>query len=86
MRRVSKPIKTKEEKVVERIGVLLSDLTLDLEKVGYYMAKNLPYMLFSRTLEVLESANFQKPVIDEIRETRGDWYDDRLTKKSKHTS
>lgn len=72
-------IKTKEEKVAERIGTLLSDLTLDLEKVGYYIARNLPYLVFARSLEVLESAEFQKPIIDEIREN-GYYYDDRLFK------
>ena len=68
-------IKTKEEKVAERITVLLSDFNLDLEKVGYYIARNTPYVIFSRAIEVLESAEFQKPIIDEVRDGR---YDDRL--------
>lgn len=70
-------LKTKEEKIAERISVLLSDLNLDLEKVGYYIARNTPYLIFNRAIEVLESANFQKPIIDEIREGM---YDDRLFK------
>ena len=70
-------LKTKEEKIAERISVLLSDLNLDLEKVGYYIARDTPYLIFNRAIEVLESANFQKPIIDEVREGM---YDDRLFK------
>lgn len=70
-------IKTKEEKVAERISVLLSDFSLDLEKIGYYIARNTPYVIFSRAIEVLESAQFQQPIIDEVREGI---YDDRLFK------
>jgi hypothetical protein len=68
-------LKTKEQKVAERISVLLSDFNLDLEKVGYYIARDTPYIIFSRAIEVLESAEFQKPIIDEVKDGR---YDDRL--------
>jgi len=70
-------IKTKEEKVAERISTLLSDFTLDLEKIGYYLARTAPYVIFSRSIEVLESAQFQQPIIDEVR---SGMYDDRLFK------
>jgi hypothetical protein len=70
-------VKTKEEKVAERMSVLLSDFSLDLEKIGYYIARNTPYVIFSRAIEVLESAQFQKPIVDEVREGI---YDDRLFK------
>ena len=70
-------LKTKEEKVAERITVLLSDFHLDLEKVGYYIARDTPYVIFSRAIEVLESAQFQKPIVDEVR---NGIYDDRLFK------
>ena len=70
-------VKTKEEKVAERMTTLMSDFTLDLEKVGYYLARTMPYVIFCRSLEVLESAQFQKPIIDEIR---GDSYDDQFYK------
>ena len=70
-------IKTKEEKVAERMTTLMSDFSLDLEKVGYYLARTMPYVIFCRSLEVLESAQFQKPIIDEIR---GDSYDDQFYK------
>ena len=78
MYRISRSkIKTKEEKVAERMTTLLSDFNLDLERVGYYLARNTPYVIFSRAIEVLESAQFQKPIVDEVREGM---YDDRLFK------
>jgi hypothetical protein len=57
-------LKTKEAKVAERISVLLSDFTLDLEKIGYYIARDTPYLIFNRAIEVLESAQFQQPIVD----------------------
>ena len=51
---------SKEEKVANKIGKEVSDFTLDLEAVGYYLAKGLPYTIFSRTMVVLESADYQK--------------------------
>jgi hypothetical protein len=58
---------TKEEKVAHKISVLLSDFTLDLEKVGYYLAKAIPLLLFKRSLEVLESAQFQDDIMEQER-------------------
>jgi hypothetical protein len=51
---------TKEEKVAVAIGKLLSDFYLDLEKVGYYLHKATPHLVYRRALEVLESAQFQE--------------------------
>jgi hypothetical protein len=68
MYRINKSItKSKEEKVAERIGVLLSDFHLDLEKVGVYMSRSLPYLVYRRALEVLESAQFQEDLIEQKR-------------------
>jgi hypothetical protein len=76
MYRISKSItKTNEEKVAEKIGVLLSDFHLDLEKVGVYMSRNLPYLVFRRGLEVLESAQFQ---LDIVEQKRVEYNHDRL--------
>jgi len=58
---------TKEEKVAQKISVLLSDFTLDLEKVGFYLAKAIPLLLFKRSLEVLESAKFQEDTVEQQR-------------------
>ena len=59
-----KELETKRAKVAKRISVLLSDFTLDLEKIGYYIARDTPYLIFNRAIEVLESAQFQKPIVD----------------------
>jgi hypothetical protein len=76
MYRVSRAVvKTNEEKVAEKIGVLLSDFHLDLEKVGVYMSRNLPYLVFRRALEVLESAEFQ---LDTVEQKRLEYNHDRL--------
>lgn len=66
---------TKEEKVAQKISVLLSDFTLDLEKVGYYLARAIPLLLFKRSLEVLESAQFQEDIVEQ---QRIGYNDDRL--------
>lgn len=65
---------SKEEKVALSIGKLLSDFHLDLEKVGYYLAKATPYLIYRRAVEVLESAQFQQ---DELEKQRIG-YDDRV--------
>jgi hypothetical protein len=76
MYRISKSVtKTNEEKVAEKIGVLLSDFHLDLEKVGVYMSRNLPYLVYRRALEVLESAEFQ---LDTVEQNRIQYNHDRL--------
>ncbi len=64
---------TKEEKVAVAIGKLLSDFYLDLEKVGYYLARATPYLIYRRSLEVLESAQFQQDQVEQNKlEYRGD--------------
>lgn len=67
---------SKEEKVAIAIGKMLSDFSLDLEAVGKYMATSNPYVIYSRTLEVLESTKYNKTVA-EYREV-GKHYGDRL--------
>ena len=68
MYRISRAVvKTNEERVAEKIGVLLSDFHLDLEKVGVYMSRNLPYLVFRRALEVLESAEYQLDIVEQKR-------------------
>ena len=68
MYRISRSVaKTNEEKVAESIGKLLSDFHLDLEKVGVYLSRNLPYLVYRRALEVLESAEFQLDIVEQNR-------------------
>ena len=66
---------SKEEKVAVAIGRLLSDFHLDLEKVGFYLAKALPYTVYRRALEVLSSAEFQE---NEVEQNRLGYRNDRL--------
>ena len=66
---------SKEEKVAVAIGRLLSDFHLDLEKVGFYIAKSLPYTVYRRALEVLASAEFQE---NEVEQTKLGYRNDRL--------
>jgi len=66
---------SKEEKVAVAIGRLLSDFHLDLEKVGFYIAKSLPYTVYRRALEVLASAEFQE---NEVEQNRIGYRNDRL--------
>ena len=65
---------TKEEKTAQLIGRALSDFTLDLEAVGYYLSKQ-PYTVFSRGLTVLESAEYNKENVDQLKLG---YYNDRL--------
>lgn len=67
---------TKEEKVAQKISTLVSDFSLDLEAVGYYMATAVPYVAYSRSLEILDSARYNKEVAEYYRQ--GGYYDDRL--------
>jgi hypothetical protein len=67
---------SKEEKVALSISRLLSDFSLDLEAIGYYLAKSIPYTVYRRALEVLESAEYNYQV--EEYNTRGKSYNDRL--------
>jgi len=67
---------SKEEKVALTIGKLLSDFTLDLEAIGKYLATSNPHLIYARTLEVLESAEYNKSVA-EYREI-GKYYSDTL--------
>jgi hypothetical protein len=65
---------TKEERTAQLIGRALSDFTLDLEAVGYYLSKQ-PYTVFSRGLTVLESAEYNKENVEQLRLG---YYNDRL--------
>ena len=55
---------SKEEKVAMAIGKQLSDYSLDLEAVGKYLAVSQPYLIYRRALEVLEAAEYNKPVVE----------------------
>ena len=62
MYKVVKLPKSKEEKLATKIIVLLSDLSLDLEAVGLYLARTAPHIIYRRGLEVLEAMEYNKEV------------------------
>jgi hypothetical protein len=62
---------SKEEKVASRIVTLLSDFTLDLEAIGFYLSKGSPHIIYTRANEVLEAMQYNKEV-DEL--DRGAYY------------
>jgi hypothetical protein len=62
MYKVVKLAKSKEEKLANKIVVLLSDLSLDLEAVGLYLARTAPHIIYRRGLEVLEAMEYNKEV------------------------
>lgn len=50
------PYETSEEKVAAQIGDLLSNFRLDLDSVGFYIARALPYEIYYRFETVAEAA------------------------------
>jgi hypothetical protein len=55
---------TPEEKVAKQIENITSDLRLDLELVGRYLANSSPTVSYNRLLLIAESAEFEKESID----------------------
>lgn len=53
-----------EEKVAIKIGKEVSDFTLDLEAVGRYLAKALPYTVFVRAMTILEAGQFYREEVE----------------------
>lgn len=51
---------TKEEKVASKIADLLSDLRVDLDQVGMYLARIKPNVNFNRLMVVIDSAEAEK--------------------------
>ena len=51
---------TDEEKVAIRLSNMVSDLRVDLELVGEYLAKSQPYVVYNRLQVIAESARETK--------------------------
>lgn len=51
---------TEEEKVANKLGNSISDLRVDLELVGEYLAKSQPYVVYNRLQVIAESAKETK--------------------------
>lgn len=68
MYRISRQVTpTMEEKAAKKIAQTLADFTLDIEKVGYHLARSVPYILYRRSTEVLEAAKFQEDTVEQNR-------------------
>lgn len=59
MRRIKTPI-TPEEQVAIKMSKLLSDFHLDLEAIGFYLSRSLPYTVYRRFIEVAEAAQYRE--------------------------
>jgi hypothetical protein len=73
MYRIQTSVSTSEERVAKQLTKAISDLTLDLERVGYYIATAMPYLHFARFRQVAESADHEMSMrtdIDYEREYR----------------
>ena len=55
-----KKLQTKEEKVAIRFGELVNDVTLDLDQIGKYIARQLPTISHRRLGVIIESAEEEK--------------------------
>jgi hypothetical protein len=51
---------TDEEKAVIKINNILSDLRLDVEMIGRYLAKISPTVVYNRLITIAESAHYEK--------------------------
>jgi hypothetical protein len=56
----SKRIVTVEERVANKLGNQISDLRVDLELVGQYLAKSQPNVVYNRLQVIAESAKETK--------------------------
>lgn len=62
MRRLKTQI-TPEEQVAIKMSKLLSDFHLDLEAIGFYLSRSLPYTVYRRFIEVAEAAQYREKEI-----------------------
>jgi hypothetical protein len=51
---------TKEEQVAKQLGDIVSDLRIDLDLVGEYVARSQPNVVYNRLIEVAEATRFEK--------------------------
>jgi hypothetical protein len=75
MNHISNNINTKEEKAISKIITILSDLALDIERMGYIAGVNMPYIIYERFIEVAESTEYNRTKQQEFN-TKGNFYYD----------
>ena len=66
MRRIQNSVATSEERTAKKITQAIQDLTLDLERVGYYLATAMPYLHFNRFISVAESAEHEMKMRNDL--------------------
>lgn len=64
---------TKEEKIAAKIGKELSDFTLDLDSIGFYLAMSQPYTILRRAIEVLDAAEYNKDRLEKEKQHERLW-------------
>lgn len=57
--RISKGI-TPEERVAMRMKAIVEDLSLDLEQTGVMLARVLPHLTYTRLIDIIDSAEYEK--------------------------
>ena len=54
--------RSEAEKVAEKISRLINDLTLDLDQVGIYVARD-NLITYNRLIEIAEAAEYEREII-----------------------
>jgi hypothetical protein len=52
--------KSNNEKVADKMTLLVNDVTLDLDQVGSYIARTASNVTYRRLLEIVDAARFEK--------------------------
>lgn len=52
--------KSDNEKVAEKLTLLVNDLTLDLDQIGQYIARSAPNVSYRRFVEIAEAARYER--------------------------
>jgi hypothetical protein len=55
---------TPEEKIAKRLSDIVSDVRIDLDLVGVYLARTSPSVPYNRLVEIVESAQHEKESSD----------------------
>jgi hypothetical protein len=63
MRRNRRLPTSEAEKVADKIAKLINDLTLDLDQVGFYVARN-NLVTYNRLIEIAEAAEYEREIIN----------------------
>lgn len=70
---VRKPTHNKESRAAERMAKMLTeDMSLDLERVGYYLVRNMPRIIYYRLETMFLSAEEESDIlVTEMNKQRG---------------